>query len=524
MWATHKMSKLRVMLVNPPVFQVNEPWYDTPDFVRTSIAYIAAYLREHMDCEIELIDSKFERMGFPDTVSRIEAFKPDIIGYTAFTNEIKPAAKVATMLRERGNVSPLHVIGGVHVTALPEVSAKEFPQFDVVVYGEGELTFLKLCQAFAANEPWDNIDGLVYHDKAGEMVKTGPRERIVDINEIPLPAWDLLPSAPHYFIQSSRGCPFSCKFCMNPNGKFVRHRTPDNIIEEIQNLAADHGATKITYGDEIFTVDMPWVKDLVRKKIEAGTQDIVGWTATTHVRFMDDELAALMKQNNCVGVGLGIETGSEELLKKVGKGTTQEMMLRARECTRKAGLWVETFAILGQIDETVDTLNDTINLICELNPELPIFGIMVPYPGTEVARLAARGEGGYKIVSTDWDDYNKQIGGALEFAGLTRSQVEFFQIYAYLKVYLYNRRYKDLVKFCWTYGRGGMAIVLKNLKFAFNTVLGRTEKNQRVCEPAQVIAIGEAMDDWEQWQIAEQKRVKKATRENEKAAAQEATA
>lgn len=255
------------------------------------------------------------------------------------------------------------------------------------------------------------------------------------------------------------------------------------------------------------------MKDLVRKKIKANVQDVVEWNATTHVRFIDDELCELMMASNCSGVGLGIETGSEELLKKVGKGTTQEMMLRARECTKRAGLWVETFAILGQINETVDTLKDTINLIVKLNPELPIFGIMVPYPGTEVARLAARGEGGYKIVSTDWDDYNKQIGGALEFAGLTRSQVEFFQIYAYLKVYLANGRYKDLVKFLWTYGRGGLAVLLKNFRFALNTVLGKGNKNIRECEPAQVIAIGNAMDDWEQWQVAELKRAKKASNE-----------
>jgi radical SAM superfamily enzyme YgiQ (UPF0313 family) len=238
---------------------------------------------------------------------------------------------------------------------------------------------------------------------------------------------------------------------------------------------------------------------------------MVEWNATTHVRFIDDELCELMKASNCCGVGLGIETGNEEHLKKVGKGTTLELMLRARECTKRANLWTETFCILGQIDETMDSLRDTINLVIRLNPDLPIFGIMVPYPGTEVARLAAKGQGGYTIVSTDWDDYNKQIGGALEFAGLTRSQVEFFQIYAYIKVYLANRRYLDLAKFCWTYGRAGMVVVVKNLRFAFYNLIGKSQKTARECEPSQIIAIGEAMDDWEQWQRAELKRVKKAS-------------
>lgn len=507
------MPKLKVLLVNPPVFHVFEPWYDTPDFVRPSIAYIAAYLREYMDCDIRLIDSKFERLNFVDTVNQIEDFAPDIVAYTAFTNEIKPAAKLAQMLLERNRVKPLQVVGGVHVTALPEVSMQEFPQFDVVVYGEGEITFLQLCQAHAAAAPFDDINGLVFRSADGALVKTAPRERIVDINEIPVPAWDLLPPARQYFIQASRGCPFSCKFCMNPGGKFVRHRTAESVIDEIRDLATNYGAKKIAYGDEIFTVDLPWTKDLVRKKIAADVHHLVEWSATTHVRFIDDELCALMKASNCSGVGLGIETGNEEHLKKVGKGTNLEMMLNARECTKRANLWTETFCILGQIDETLDSLKDTINLVIRLNPDLPIFGIMVPYPGTEVARLAARGQGGYKIVSTDWDDYNKQIGGALEFAGLTRSQVEFFQIYAYVKVYLANRRYWDLAKFCRTYGHAGLIVVLKNLKFAVNNLFGKNQKTRKECQPSQVIAIGEAMDDWEKWQLAELKRVKKASSE-----------
>ncbi|NQX88403.1 MAG: B12-binding domain-containing radical SAM protein [Halioglobus sp.] len=512
------MSKLKVVLVNPPVFHVSEPWYDTPDFVRPSIAYLAAYLREHMDCDIKLIDCKFERMGFDDTLERIESFAPDIVAYTAFTNEIKPAAKVAQMVIDGGKVAPLQVVGGVHVTALPEASMEEFSQFDIVVYGEGELTFLQLCQAHANSTSLDKIDGLVFRSKNGQLVKTSPRERIVDINEIPVPAWDLLPPAKQYYLQASRGCPFSCKFCMNPNGKFVRHRSAESIIEEINDLASRYGAEKISYGDEIFTVNLPWVKDLLRKKIAGNVHKKLMWNAGTHVRFIDDELCKLMKESNCSGIGLGIETGSEEQLRKIGKGTTMEMMLAARECTRRAGLWVETFCILGQIDETVDTLKDTVDLVVKLNPELPIFGIMVPYPGTEVARLAAKGDGGYRIVSTDWDDYNKQIGGALEFAGLSRSQVEFFQMYAYLKVFIKNHRYKDLAKFCWTYGRGGFSIIAKNLKFALQTLLRKKPKESRQCEPAQIIAIGESMDYWEQWQRSELKRVKKEHNSAEKKA------
>src|SRR5690606_3037131 len=151
---------LRVLLVNPPVIGVLEPWYDTPDFGRTGLAYLAGYLRQFDGFEIKIIDAKFERLNFEQTLEQLDEFKPDVVGLTAFTNEIKPAAYLAARIKKY-NRDITTVIGGVHVTALPEETLNEFPYFDIGVVGEGEITFHELCEALRKNIPVSDIQGLV---------------------------------------------------------------------------------------------------------------------------------------------------------------------------------------------------------------------------------------------------------------------------------------------------------------------------------------------------------------------------
>ena len=221
-------SNCRVMLINPPVLAVFEPWYDTPDFGRVGLAYLASYLRQSPGFDIQILDAKFERLGFHEVLKRVIEWQPDVIGLTAYTNEIKPAAYQAALIkRELPNVRT--VIGGVHLTSLPQQTLQEFSSFDLGVVGEGEETFSELCQALRSGKDLSNMPGLVY--RAGDsIVLTAPRPRILDQDSIPFPAWELLPPAKEYYVQSLRGCPFNCVFCMNPNGRVARQRSVENVI------------------------------------------------------------------------------------------------------------------------------------------------------------------------------------------------------------------------------------------------------------------------------------------------------
>lgn len=505
---------LRVLLNNPPVKKIEEPWYDTPDFGRAGLAYVAGYLRAHLPaCEVVILDSKFERLDFDQTLARIKEFEPDLVGFTAFTNEIKPAAAMSELIKA-WRPSVLSVIGGVHVTALPRETLLEFPTFDLAVNGEGEITFYELCRALAeagdAGDPaaaaLDDIDGLVFR-RGDEIVLNRPRQRMIDLDAIPFPAWDLLPPAATYFIQVSRGCPFACKFCMNPNGKIARRRSVPNVIAELEDVIENYGPTDIWYGDEIFTVDIEHTRELLKAKIAAGIPEKVRWSAVTHVRFVDEDLFRLMSNSNVALVGFGIETGDEETLKKIGKGTTIELITKMRAGARKYKVPITTYMIIGQPNESVASIRKSIDLAVKLNPELPIFGIMVPYPGTEVSRLAARGEAGYRLLTRDWDAYNKQIGGALEFANLSRFQIEFYQLYAYVKVFLWNFRFLDLAKFVWKFRTAGFAVVFKMLGGLFR-------RRPVAAEPTAADeihnndAIARATEAWQKWQTSELVRAK----------------
>ena len=202
---------------------------------------------------------------------------------------------------------------------------------------------------------------------------------------------------------------------------------------------------------------------LLDAMIEHRIGERVGWDIQTHVRFVDYNMFVKMKKAGVTRVELGIETGDEEKLRVLGKGTSIEMITRAIDAARRAGVPIGTFFIIGQPDETVTSIKKTIDFAVKLNPLLPMFGLMTPYPGTEVARLAAKGEAGYRLISTDWDEYNKQLGGAMEFASLTRRQIEWLQIQAYAKVFLYNRRFVDFAKFVWNYRVGALSVLKKVL-------------------------------------------------------------
>lgn len=211
----HAINPLKIVLINAPSLGVIEPWMDAPEFCRNSLAYLAGYLRQYPNFEIKIIDAKFERLNFQQVINQVIDFQPNIVGFTAFTNEIKPCAYLAFKLKE---LMPglLTVIGGAHITALPVQTLREFSSFDVGAIGEGEITFTELCKTIADGGQLNKVAGIVFRSN-DLFIENPPRERILDQDIIPMPAWDLMPRANVYWIQTQRGCPFKCVFCMNHN-------------------------------------------------------------------------------------------------------------------------------------------------------------------------------------------------------------------------------------------------------------------------------------------------------------------
>jgi len=293
----------------------------------------------------------------------------------------------------------------------------------------------------------------------------------------------------------------------------ARKRSVPNVIKEMEWIINDFRPEHISFGDELFSVDMTRTHELLRQMANHRIGERVKWDVQTHVRYVNRELFLDFKKANVERVEVGIETGDDDALRTMGKGINRKMIIDAVQAGKEAGVSIGSFFLFGQPNETPETIAKTIDLAVEVNPDLPMFGLMTPYPGTEVARLAAQNKAGYRIISTDWDDYNKQLGGALEFANLNRKQIEWLQTTAYLKVYLLNGRFKDLMFFLWEYRHAGWEVLKKMIR-------GNQSALKASSKPADydgVLSSGErtskdsfisARQDWNQTQVRELKRAK----------------
>lgn len=459
---------MKVVLINPPPRQIIEKRYDTPEYPHLGLGYIAAYL-ESKNIFCRVIDAKLERINQETILQRLKnGF--DIIGITAMTHEINQSAYVAESIKKEFPGSVI-IIGGVHSTALPKETLEQFRCFDIACIGEGEKTFHEICTTIEQKKDLSSVKGIAY--RTGEHIVINERRGFIEaLDELPLPAWHLFPKAQIYPVITARGCPFKCIFCMRPNGNYQRKRSPEGVLSELLLIVDTYAPREILFCDETFTMDFDRAIKILDLMILNGINKKVIWATQTHVNTVNIELLRKMKEAGCKFVGIGVESGNSEILKNTKKGITLESAERAFALTKKAKLPTEGYFIFGHPNETRDTANDTIDFAVKLNPTTPVFGIMVPYPGTEIAELARKGEGGYRLISTNWEDYNKQLGNSLELKSLTRRDLELLQLKGYLKVFIFNFRIIDLSLFLWRYKKEGFY-------FARNYVLHVMKKNSK---------------------------------------------
>ena len=453
---------MKILLINPPAIQTIEE-YDEPDNPSISIAYLAGYLRSK-NIDVDVIDGKLERLNFEQTIERFKKNKYDIVGLTSYTHDVKNAHKLASLIKQIDK-KVLTLIGGVHATAIPVETLEKLPDFDAAIVGEGEYIIYDIAKALEENKSLKGIEG-VYYRENGQIIPNPIRMREQNLDVLPLPAWDMFPTAKKYQIIGARGCPNFCSFCMSPYGrKIMRFRSPENVIQELEWIINTFHPVEIRFNDETFSHDMERTHKLLDMIIERNLHKKTTFRASTRANKVDYPLLLKIKKANFCYLEIGVETGDPEIIIKTHKGITIDQTERAVKLAKKAGLNVGCGFIIGHPGETKETAQRTMDFMVKLNPTLAAIGLMVPYPGTEVAELAKKGEANYRLLSTDWEDYNKQIGNALEMQNFTRKEMEMMQALGYLKLYYKNYRFVDLAKFMWTYKSAGFMFVKKQLGF-----------------------------------------------------------
>lgn len=354
------------------------------------IASIAGYLRQK-GIPVSMIDADAEGLSIEKLKERLIKLKPDIVGITSMTPTIHDDLDVAAAAKEIG---ARVVIGGPQLNAMPEETIRLKP-IDFGILGEGEYPMFKLVEALSNNLPFNDVPGLIYEDKNGKLIMKPPYIHD-DLDSLPLPARDLLPYERYFSIISQgrlaticpgRGCPFSCGFCFKqPSDRKIRHRSPKLIVDEMEELISNHGIKVVNFVSDTLTFKSSFVKTFCQELIDRKIN--IPWIAPTRVDCVTPELLRLMKKAGCKSLRFGVESGSSKILKLMGKDIDKKKIISIFKCGKE--LKIETFAyfILGYLQETEETMRETLNFAKELNPDLLMYNIATPLPATRLFEQA----------------------------------------------------------------------------------------------------------------------------------------
>lgn len=357
------------------------------------------------DCPVfELDEEKIIQLR-NKIIDEVLSMKPLIIGIPCFSSELKEVIEISRVIKTKHENVKI-IVGQIHPTLFPEEFFFESSPIDYAVVGEGEITTFELVNSIKnGNENMEEIDGLVYFNKKNNaLIKTKPRSLIENLDDLPFPAYDKVNmwyyTKPNVYkirgifisstlIHTTRGCPYNCTFCVSSNlrkktgpGKYARMRSAKNIADEIEFLMKNYKIDSFFPIDDDFLVDkkriMQFCDELEKRKIN------LPWGCGARVTDVSEDLLKRMKRAGCVQLDFGVESGSDEMLKRVKKNITVEQTKKAFVLCRKYGIRTFSNVLFNLPEETEDDLDKTLKLLDEIKSTVTAFNIFVPYIGTEI--------------------------------------------------------------------------------------------------------------------------------------------
>jgi len=403
------------------------------------VLMLAAVARRH-GYAVHLLDAKAHGTTVEDTAQRIAALRPDYVGLSATTISVTNAARIAAGVRAR-LPGVVIILGGAHVSAIPERTLEAFPSIDFGIVGEGELSLFELLARLEDGRPIDDVAGLAFR-RDGRVCANPRAPYIDDLDALPPPAWDLLPDFPHRFQPSifsyprtpvatlitSRGCPFSCTFCdRSTSGRKGRMHSVESVVA-LCAMLVERGVRHITFVDDLFTVRKQRVIDLCHAFLDHGFD--FSWSCNSHPNLLDFPTLQLMRRAGCWQIAYGIESGSQRVLDVVKHEVRIPRMRETLRMTRAAGIRTRGFLMLGHPTEGLDSLAETAAFLRTVELDVCQITKFTPYPGTPAyPTIHQHGD-----FAEDWERMN-----AMNFVfiphGLTRDILETYFDYSYRAFY-----------------------------------------------------------------------------------------
>jgi len=355
-----------------------------------NVAYCAAVLLE-AGHEAVVLDAAAEDIGEDEAVRRIKEMSPDLIVVNTSSATIELDMRVGNSAGRESDV-PVVLLGS-HVTHTPDYVLSK-SRADYAVRGEAEYTLLNLVTALDQGDDPGQIPGLsAWRD--GNITHNEDSEFIMDLDSLPFPARRLLPMSqygipdmekPFTTLSSSRGCPINCSYCgyTLSQGLKWRGRSAENVVDEIEEIVNKFSIRNFVFRDPLFSFKMDRVASICRLIITRGLKTF--WQCETAIRYLDEDLLALMGEAGCVSVSLGVESADDEIQKRYSKGKlkSKEHAKTVVKACRKAGIRTRIFFMLGFPEDTRETVRRTAAFARELNPDTAQFTAVTPYPGTRL--------------------------------------------------------------------------------------------------------------------------------------------
>lgn len=348
--------------------------------VHLGLASIAAYARtQFQNLEFQVLDTRVA------TRNETRQFfqKPfDLIGITVFSPVYFEVKKIFKIIKEKHPNTKI-CLGGPYVTTIQEDIFNETPA-DFAIYGEGEITFSELISYIKNEKTIDSINGLIYMDSSHKIIKNPDREQIKDLDTLPIPAYDLFPMNryPLHRMVTSRGCPYKCAWCNSSSiwGKGTRMMSAPKMVSEVEYVLKHYGKKIFVFGDNSFNADFNRVEAFCDLLMERKL-DIL-WSVSFRADKVTPELASKLKKAGCYNVSIGIESANNEILKKIGKGTTIEKIAEGIHILKEAGIEMMSQYVIGSPYETLETVKESIAFAKSSGCEFTNFYTVLPFKGT----------------------------------------------------------------------------------------------------------------------------------------------
>ena len=390
----------RTLLINPPLingvaFTRQGRCQERDDVLGTTkppytLALLAAMLRDE-GMQVKLIDATAERLSIEKVIDRLDGdgFKPTLIVFPSTTPTLD--ADVSAMARLKARHQAPMFCFGPHASTVPQLSMTRVPDVDGMFVGEPEEGISQLA-ALDSSADWGAVANLTWRRVGGAVVPHRAHGNYSGFLNMPYPAWDLVPlksyalplvNKPYVIIETSRGCPYSCDFCVAPihQGHKFRERSAKTLVDEIERTYREHGIEYFYLWGDTVTLNVKsfsaFCDELIARKLP------IHWFGNARAdNLTDPAFVHRLRRAGCWMLALGIETESEDVRKDMVKRLESQKIEAAFRNMREAGIKSFAFFIFGYPGETLETMNQTVNYAVRLDPDFANFYPAVPYPGT----------------------------------------------------------------------------------------------------------------------------------------------